>query len=386
MTRMLASVADAAEAEVVLQFGADIIDLKDAARGALGPVALGDAREAISAVSRRRETSATMGDPPYRGETLLARSRALAAMGVNYVKLAVDGSTVQELSEQLRPLMSEVAFIGLIFADEGPDFALVPTLAALGFKGAMLDTKDKARGRLLTHLDVARLEEFCSQARALGLTSGLAGSLEAPDIPRLLLARPEVLGFRASLCHRHDRAGSIDPAAVALIRDLIPREKPDADGSPKIDWRLLARGIIGGRDADGEVDRVYVRDFVVLAEIGAYNYERGERQRVAFDVEALVRRVGPHIDDMRSIFSYDVILDAIRLVVGRGHIDFVETLAEDVASIVLRHARVRSVRISVRKLDVITGAVGIEITRERVAGSADARPLSIVANPTRPRD
>ena len=386
MTRMLASVADAAEAEVVLRFGADILDLKDAARGALGPVALDSARQAISAVSGRRETSATLGDPPYQEEALLARARALAAMGVNYIKLAVNGSTVEGLAEQLSPLSPEVAFIGVMFADEEPDFSLLPRLAALGFKGAMLDTRDKTRGRLLTHLNVARLDEFCSQARAVGLISGLAGSLEAPDVPRLLLVRPEVLGFRGALCNRHDRTCSVDPTAVALIRDLIPREKPDAESSPKIDWRLLARGIIGGRDADGEVDRVYVRDFVVMAEIGAYDFERGERQRVVFDVEALVRRAAAHADDMRSIFSYDVILDTIRLVVGRGHVDFVETLAEDVASIVLRHARVRSVRVSVRKLDVITGAVGVEITRERAATSADVRPLSAAANPTRPRD
>jgi dihydroneopterin aldolase len=385
MTRMLASVADVTEADVVLRFGADIIDLKDTQRGALGPVALDSAREAITAVSRRRETSATLGDPPYQDEALLARASALAAMGVNYVKLAVNRSTLEWLGEVLRPLTGDIALVGMMFADEEPDFALLPKLAALGFKGAMLDTRDKGRGRLLNHLDVARLDEFCSQARAAGLTSGLAGSLEAPDVPRLLLVRPDVLGFRGALCHKHDRTGSIDPTAVALIRDLIPRERPIAD-APKIDWRLLARGIIGGRDADGEVDRVFVRDFVVLAEIGAYDYERGERQRVVFDIEALVRRASTHVDDMRSIFSYDVILDAIRLVVGRGHVDFVETLAEDVASIVLRHARVRSVRVSVRKLDVIEGAVGVEIRRERHANSADVRPLGGVANQTQSKD
>ena len=95
--------------------------------------------------------------------------------------------------------------------------------------------------------------------------SGLAGSLEAPDVPRLLLVRPDVLGFRGALCHAHDRRGAIDPTAVVLIRDLIPRERPDPDASPKIDWRLLARGIIGGRDQEGELDRVFVRDFVVSA-------------------------------------------------------------------------------------------------------------------------
>ena len=73
---------------------------------------------------------------------------------------------------------------------------------------------------------------------------------------------------------------------------------------------------------------------------------------------------------MRSIFSYDVILDAIRLVVGRGHVDFVETLAEEVASVLLQHARVRSIRVSIRKLGVIEGEVGIEIQRDRASGSA----------------
>ena len=377
MTRMLASVANAAEAGVVVQFGADVIDLKDARRGALGAVALDAAREAIAAVAGRSETSAALGDPPYDEQTLPASARALAALGVDTVKLAVDAATLDRLGRSLSEAARNVGLVGMIFADENPDFALLAKLSALGFKGAMLDTRDKTRGRLIAHLDVVRLNQFCTQCRALNLMSGLAGSLEAPDVPRLLLLGPDVLGFRGALCRAHDRRGAIDPEAVALIRDLIPRERPVADASPKIDWRLLARGIIGGRDQEGELDRVFVRDFVVSAEIGAYDYERAIRQRVVFDVEALVRRAGAHPDDMRSIFSYDVILDAIRLIVGRGHVDFVETLAEEVAAALLQHARVRSVRVNIRKLDVIEGAVGIEIRRERASGSADVRPVGV---------
>ena len=378
MTRMLASVANAAEAGVVVQLGADVIDLKDARQGALGAVSLDIARQAIAAVAGRSETSAALGDPPYDEETLLAGARALAAMGVNYVKLAVDAPTLHRLGESLSRLARDVALVGMMFADENPDFALLAELGKLGFKGAMLDTRDKTRGRLIAHLEVVQLNQFCSQCRALNLMSGLAGSLEAPDVPRLLLVRPDVLGFRGALCHARDRQGAIDPHAVALIRDLIPRERPEADASPKIDWRLLARGIIGGRDHEGELDRVFVRDFVVSAEIGAYDFERAIRQRVVFDVEALVRRAGAHADDMRSIFSYDLILDAIRLVVGRGHVDFVETLAEEVAAVLLQHVRVRTVRVNIRKLDVIEGAVGVEIRRERASGSADVRPVGVV--------
>ena len=378
MTRMLASVADAAEAGVGVQFGADVIDLKDARRGALGAVSLDIARQAIAAVAGRCETSAALGDPPYDEDALLAAARALAAAGVDTVKLAVDAPTLDRLGDSLMRLAREIALVGMMFADEQPDFALLPRLQERGFKGAMLDTRDKTRGRLLTHLEVVQLNQFCSQCRALKLMSGLAGSLEAPDVPRLLLVRPDVLGFRGALCHAHDRRGAIDPAAVVLIRDLIPRERTDPDASPKIDWRLLARGLIGGRDQEGELDRVFVHDYVVSAAIGAYDFERSIRQRVVFDVEALVRRAGAHPDDMRSIFSYDVILDAVRLVVGRGHVDFVETLAEEVATILLQHARVRSIRVNIRKLDVIDGAVGVEIRRERASGSADVRPVGLV--------
>jgi (5-formylfuran-3-yl)methyl phosphate synthase len=378
MTRMLASVADATEANIVLQLGADVVDLKDARRGALGAVPLDAAREAIAAVAGRSETSAALGDPPYDEKILLEIARPLAAMGADYVKLAVDAPMLDRLDDSLSKLTRDIAVVGMMFADEKPDFALLAKLKQLGFKGAMLDTRDKSHGRLLAHLEVVQLNQFCSQCRALGLVSGLAGSLEAPDIPRLLLVRPDVLGFRGALCHGRDRQGAIDPTAVVLIRDLIPRERLDADASPKIDWRLLARGLIGGRDQEGELDRVFVRDFVVSAEIGAYDFERGIHQRVVFDIEALVRRAGAHTDDIRSIFSYDVILDAIRLVVGRGHVEFVETLAEEVAEILLQHARVRSVRINVRKLDVIKGEVGIEIRRERASGSADARPIGLV--------
>jgi dihydroneopterin aldolase len=375
VTRMLASVASAAEAGIVVQLGADVVDLKDARQGPLGAVSLEIAREAIAAVAGRSETSAALGDPPYVVEALLEAARALAVIGVDYIRLVIDAPTLDRLGNPLSKLARDIALVGVMFADEKPDLSLLAKLQELGFKGAMLDTSDKARGRLLAHLEVLQLDQFCSQCRALDLMSGLGGSLEAPDIPRLLLVRPDVLGFRGVLGRAHDRRGAIDPQAVALVRDLIPRERADSNASPKIDRGPRPREEIGGRDEEGEVDRVFVRDFIVSAQIGAYGFERGISQRVVFDVEASVRRVGAHSDDMRSIFSYDVILDAIRLVVGRGHVDFVETLAEEVASVLLQHARVRSIRVSIRKLGVIEGEVGIEIQRDRASGSAQAPPV-----------
>ena len=368
MTRLLASVTDSAEADIALQLGADIIDLKDAANGAMAAVDIATAEAVVAQVAGRRELSATLGDSPYEPPALHETARAFAAVKVDYLKVAVDADTLEQCGEELLATIARTAhLVAVLFADEAPDFSLLPKLKSLGFTGAMLDTRRKSAGRLLDHFDVTRLERFCSLCRAEGLTSGLAGSLEAPDVPRLLLVRPDVLGFRGALCHKHDRAAGLDPHCISLIRDLIPRERPDPDMSPNIDWRLLARGIVG-RDHESEVDRVYVHDFVIPAHIGAYNFERNAPQRVAFDVEAVVRRTVAPVDDMREVFSYDLILDSIRLAVGRGHVQFVEILAEEVAASVLRHDRVRSVRVSVRKIDVIDGAVGIEIHREARVG------------------
>ena len=106
MTRMLASVANAAEANVVLRHGADVIDLKDPGRGALGAVPLETARDTIRSVAKRRETSATLGDAPYNQEGLLAHARALAAMGVDYLKLSVERPTLGSLGDAMRLLSS----------------------------------------------------------------------------------------------------------------------------------------------------------------------------------------------------------------------------------------------------------------------------------------
>ena len=383
MTRMLASVTDSAEADIALRLGADIIDLKDAANGAMAAVDAATAEAVAAQVAGRRELSATLGDPPYDPPALIETARAFAALKIDYLKAAVDADTLEQCGEGLIAAIAGTArLVAVLFADEAPDLALLPKLKSLGFAGAMLDTRRKSAGRLLDHFDVNRLERFCSLCRAEGLTSGLAGSLEAPDVPRLLLVRPDVLGFRGALCRNHDRAAGLDPQCVSLIRDLVPRERPDPDASPKVDWRLLARGIAGGHHDESEVDRVYVRDFVIPASIGAYNFERNAPQPLAFDVEAVIGRAVAHADDMREVFSYDLILDSIRLAVGRGHVQFVETLAEDVAASVLRHARVRSVRVSVRKTDVIDGSVGIEIHRERASGSAESHLYSLASRTT----
>jgi dihydroneopterin aldolase len=376
MTKMLASVANPAEAEIAVAGGADIIDLKDPRAGALGAAATETIRQAVQAVAGRRETSAVCGDLPMEPQTVRAKADEVAATGVDYVKVGFFPSpNAAACAEALAPLGERTKLIAVLFADREPDFRLLDVFAKHNFHGAMVDTADKTKGRLLDHLPPERIPVFVHRARALGLKVGLSGSLETPDIPRLLPFVPDFLGFRGALCDRSQRTAAINAEAVEHIRSLIPEER-QAGRSASVDYRLLAaRGYSpGAGDPTLGTDKIFVRDFVLPVQIGAYSFEHGHTQKVRFDVIADVLRVTKNPEDMRHVFSYDIIMDGIRGIVARGHVELSETLAEQVAAHVLEDPRVMRVTVRVEKLELGPGGVGVEIERKRASEKPASKP------------
>ncbi len=111
-------------------------------------------------------------------------------------------------------------------------------------------------------------------------------------------------------------------------------------------------------------------------QIGAYSFEHGHTQKVRFDVTADVLRVTKNPEDMRHVFSYDIIMDGIRTIVARGHVELSETLAEQVAAHVLEDPRVMRVTVRVEKLELGPGGVGVEIERKRASEKPAQKPGS----------
>ncbi|TIP87778.1 MAG: hypothetical protein E5X63_08075, partial [Mesorhizobium sp.] len=366
MTRMLASVTGVDEAEIALSGGVDIVDLKEPKAGALGAVSTQTIRRTISLIAGRAPVSAVCGDLPMEPETIRAKAEEIAATGVDYVKIGFFSSAnAAACAAALEPLAARTKLIAVLFADLAPDFELLPKFAKHRFYGAMVDTANKANGRLLDHLPPERIPGFIDRTKSLGLMVGLSGSLEAPDIPRLLPFAPDFLGFRGALCGHSGRVGSISPEAVSQIRELVP-EASRAGGASSVDYRLLAaRGYSPGTDPTLGTDKIFVRDFVLPVQIGAYSFEHGHTQKVRFDVTADVLQVTDHPEDMRHVFSYDIIMDGIRTIVARGHIQLSEALAEQVATYILENPRVVRVTVRVEKLELGPGGVGVEIERKR---------------------
>jgi (5-formylfuran-3-yl)methyl phosphate synthase len=351
MTRMLASVTGAEEARIALEGGADIIDLKDPSRGALGAVHPQAIRDVIDLVEGRVPVSAVTGDLPMEPDRVLAAATEALSAGAAFIKIGIfPAGDPDACIRALSPLAGRAQLVAVMFADQAPDLSLLPLLAEAGFAGAMLDTANKRSGRLLDHMDLPRLRQFTAACRANALFPGLAGSLESPDIPRLLVLQPAVLGFRGALC-AGGRAAPIDLAAVRAIRALIPRE----NGGPEPTCR-------------GELyrtDQVFLHDWVLPVRIGAYARERTAPQRVRFNVQATVLRPATPTRDMSDVFSYDIISDGIRMLTEGQHIALVETLAERIAALILAHPRVAKVSVTVEKLDVGTGVVGVTLERQR---------------------
>ncbi len=375
MTLMLASVRDRKEAEIVFAAGADVIDLKDPAGGALGAADVGAIADVVGFCAGRRPVSAACGDLSAGPAAVRAKVEEIAATGVEFVKIGLlPSSQITACLAGLADLVGRQKLIAVLFADHRYDEDIVASVARAGFHGVMLDTDDKSRGRLLDHISLDGLSAFVAEGRRHRLMTGLAGSLEGPDIPRLLVGGPDVLGFRGALCEGLSRIAGISAEAAAKIRALIPEERP-AEKTSETDFeRLVARGYFPhASEEDLGTDQIFVRDFVLPVHIGAYSFEHGKPQKMRFDVTADVLRVTRNPEDMHHVVSYDLIMDGIRGIVTRGHIDLVETLAEQTAAFILENPRVTRVVVRAEKLELGPGGVGVQIERlAQRAGSAQS--------------
>ena len=117
MTMMLASVRSLDEALIALEGGADLIDLKEPSRGALGALDHAAVRICVQAINGRRPVSATIGDLPSMDPQLMTDAvERMAATGVDFIKIgffvhprAVDcAKALSKLGEPRPPCRSDV--------------------------------------------------------------------------------------------------------------------------------------------------------------------------------------------------------------------------------------------------------------------------------------
>lgn len=119
--------------------------------------------------------------------------------------------------------------------------------------------------------------------------------------------------------------------------------------------------------------RVFIRDLILDAQIGVYPEEMGGRQPIRINISFEMRDdgldypdgIGP--DEVSRVVDYDGLTKRVRALVGRAHVQLVETMAEQIARLCLSDTRVIRARVMVEKLTVFPDAVsaGVEVERSR---------------------
>lgn len=113
-------------------------------------------------------------------------------------------------------------------------------------------------------------------------------------------------------------------------------------------------------------DQILIEGLIVPAFIGVFEHEYEAPQNVRFDLTIdMAPLTGDAEYDLNNIVRYDFIVADIKTHLAQGHVDLVETLAEDVAAIALAYNRAQQVTVSVVKLEAFDEAagVGVRITR-----------------------
>lgn len=229
--KLLISVTSAAEAQAAIQGGADIIDLKNPAEGALGAAAVAALRDVCALLpSNGLVASAALGESSSAPGVLALAAYGAATLGARYVKIGLltpvptEAITLLQLIQASLHLANpECALIAVGYADAAEiralPWQLLPEVAhAARIKGCMIDTALKDGRCLFDHCAEPALAHWVAECRAAGLLCALAGSLSQADLPALRRLAPDVAGFRGAACRGDRVKGQVEAELVAALR------------------------------------------------------------------------------------------------------------------------------------------------------------------------
>jgi uncharacterized protein (UPF0264 family) len=240
--QLLVSVANATEARDAVDGGADLIDAKNPAKGALGAVSLSTLRQIQLAVANRRVVSAALGDADDE-ETIERVAYEYAEPGVGFVKIGFAGITSVA---RVRPLIAaavrgvraanrpDCGVVAVAYADTGgatsvDRTAVIDAATDAGATGVLLDTEHKDGPGLLGLLSPEKLAAWVTLAHDRGLTVALAGKLTADDLPVVCEAGADIVGIRGAAC----ASGRSGPVVEGRIRTLKSVLLSPCDVSPR---------------------------------------------------------------------------------------------------------------------------------------------------------
>jgi dihydroneopterin aldolase len=114
------------------------------------------------------------------------------------------------------------------------------------------------------------------------------------------------------------------------------------------------------------MDIIFVRDLRVDTIIGVYDWERQVKQTLAFDIEmATDIRKAAATDNIEFALNYHAVAQRVTSYVESSNSLLVETLAENIATLICNEFNVPWLRLSLSKPNAVLGAQSVGVIIER---------------------
>jgi uncharacterized protein (UPF0264 family) len=227
-TGLLVSVRSADEVAAALAGGADLIDVKEPAKGPLAPAEAEVVAAVIGAVKGKVPVSAALGE---WSPNAITDAHWHLELKLDYVKwgLANYAPVVgwgEDLLDTRRQLPVGMEMVAVAYADwerakSVPPAELVKFAKRFRFKAFLLDTWGKDGKTLLDFMKPADAIELAESLKRVGITVAIGGSLRPEHAKQLKAAAPDYFAVRSSACAAGKRDGVIDEARVKKWKEAI---------------------------------------------------------------------------------------------------------------------------------------------------------------------
>ena len=114
--------------------------------------------------------------------------------------------------------------------------------------------------------------------------------------------------------------------------------------------------------------KILINQLILDAFIGIHDFEKKKKQKISISLSLDVNDNISGIEHkIENFVSYEYIVEDIKSILKKGHIDLLETLGEKIVDLCFEDERVMTITLKLEKLEVFkeTSSVGIEIFRKK---------------------
>ena len=227
-TGLLVSVRSVDEVDAALSGGADLIDVKEPAKGPLAPAEAEVVAAVIARVKNRVPVSAALGE---WSPNAITDAHWHLELKINYVKWGLAGYSPrpgwgEDLLDTRRELPVGMEMVAVAYADwerakSVPPAEMVRFAKRFRFKAFLLDTWGKDGKTLLDFASPGEVADLVESLKRVETIVAIGGSLRPEHVKQLKAVAPDYFAVRTSACAAGKRDGVIDQARVKKWKDAI---------------------------------------------------------------------------------------------------------------------------------------------------------------------